>query len=87
MENLYVLTENDRNSLVKNKIILGIYTYESGMTQLKLKQQINIEKEFNLEGPFRVIGNSLLIVQPDIKPKIYPIFPKIDPIFPDFFNN
>jgi len=84
---LYVLVEEQKHYL-KIKKILGIYDYEKGIEQIKILQNINLEKIYTLEGPFMLQTNNHLIYPniPFITPK--PHFPiiKSPNIFPDPFD-
>ena len=52
--NLYVLVDKNLLDFDNAKKIIGIYDYEEGMNKITLLQAINLDKKYNLEGPFKV---------------------------------
>ena len=75
---LYVLVETNRINLDNSKKILGIYDYDEGMNKITLLQTINLDKKYNLEGPFQVNKKKINLSNIPILPR--PILPR--PLMP-----
>ena len=84
MTKLYVLVETISTIIPTNKKIVGIYTREAGLKEIELKSKLNLDRFFNLEGPYTIISNSKLQKN---HPNSEPLIPPCpNPDFESFIN-